>query len=153
MSGAAPLRATRNQRIDADVIRDAKAFARSVQRNFKLFRGANPRCAPSVQHAVARLQSINNREISSSFVSRTLNRTRARHLGDQIPRFELEPLVLIGIAAASRISRSFCQWPTRIHALVGQGGPGKSTARFLGILILEYSVLSSQSQYSVKKGK
>src|SRR6266851_1493089 len=88
----------RNQRIDADVMRDAKTFARSVQeRIFQLFRRSKPHAVhQAVQHAVSRLQFVEQSRDLIVFRHVAHESSGARHFGDQIPGFELEALVLIG---------------------------------------------------------
>src|SRR5207248_3953689 len=80
------------------VMRDAKTFARSVEKGtFQLFRRSKPHAVnQAVQHAVARLQLIEQSRDLIVFRDVAHEPRGARHLGDQVPGFELEPFVLIG---------------------------------------------------------
>src|SRR6266513_60484 len=139
-----------NQGIDADVMRDAKAFARSVEKGiFQLFRRSKPHAVnQAVQHAVARLQLIEQSRDLIVFRDVAHEPRGARHLGDQVPGFELEPFVLIGNRQPPAGLVQFLGDGPRDAALVGQSEDDRCFLR-----LAHSGVLSCQSSVRRQKNK
>src|SRR6266446_1203961 len=111
-----------DERIYADVVRDAKSFARGVEElALQFLRGRESHAVhDAVQHAVSRFQFL--KELGDLLVRRDVaHETRGTwQIGDQILRFLLEPLVLVGNRQPPAGLVQFLRNGPRDAALVGE---------------------------------